>query len=545
MARASAPRGVEAAHGRCAQWARAGAERRKDESNRAHEHGLEMIHLAGFIAKAIADSDAKAAIKAKTAAASAKVAENSFRKVISLVENLLARLKEEESEEADHKAWCDEQLKKNKPKRNKRTSVFQEPSARIAELTGDMGPTVDILVKEQADVVLSEPACDWPAAEAPLQPMAKTTSAMMWVLADFSQKKVQGDSAPAVAVYEFQPGISLTFLVCTNSAPSIQLTEVTTVAEEIDLSIKRNATTSYAGKHDVEGHTLAVVEPKRGAVERPGGASLGALAAAGGALWWLAVIVVGALYAMLFLLTAFAACLGLCEGATDKPNRAHRYGLEVIHLRDSITKASADRDAKAAIKAETAAVHAKMWCDEQLEKNKLRCNKHTSVVEELIAKIEELTGDIADMGQTVGILMNAQVVGDVWVANTELAADKAFLEEITATFKAKSDAFAEGQRVSKDELELLKKATISSPEASAGCAEHVNLVQELAADRALLLEIPATFGTKSDACVEGQEVREDEFEALEKATEVISSLEVSVSYAKHVQLAQVLGRPAN
>jgi len=145
MARASAPRGVEAAHGRCAQWARAGAERRKDESNRAHEHGLEMIHLAGFIAKAIADSDAKAAIKAKTAAASAKmdklekltrdvnlsrekdqaefdknqmqkdlavneVAENSFGKVISLIRNLLARLKEQAAAEADHKA---DKLKKH------------------------------------------------------------------------------------------------------------------------------------------------------------------------------------------------------------------------------------------------------------------------------------------------------------------------------------------------------------------------------------------------------------------------------------------------
>jgi len=114
----------------------------------------------------------------------------------------------------------------------------------------------------------------------------------------------------------------------------------------------------------------------------------------------------------------------------DESNRAHYYGLEMIHLKDSIAKASADRDAKAAIKAETAAASAK-------------------------------------------------AVGDLGAAKKELAADKAFLAEITATFKAKTDAYVENQQVRKDELEALKKATevISSPEVSASYAEHVNLAQ--------------------------------------------------------------------
>jgi len=114
----------------------------------------------------------------------------------------------------------------------------------------------------------------------------------------------------------------------------------------------------------------------------------------------------------------------------DESNRAHYYGLEMIHLSDSIAKASSDRDAKAAIKAETAAASAK-------------------------------------------------AVGELGETKKELAADKAFLAELTATFKAKSDQYVENQKVRKDELEALKKAieVISSPEVAGSYAEHVNLAQ--------------------------------------------------------------------
>merc|ERR1712007_209911 len=67
-----------------------------------------------------------------------KVAENPFGKVITMVEDLLQRLKEEAAAEADHKAWCDEQLKKNKLKRNTRTAAVNKLTAEVAELASNI-----------------------------------------------------------------------------------------------------------------------------------------------------------------------------------------------------------------------------------------------------------------------------------------------------------------------------------------------------------------------------------------------------------------------
>merc|ERR1719424_2769690 len=47
---------------------------------------------------------------------------NPFDKVITMIKDLVAKLKEEAAAEAEHKAWCDEQLKANKLKRQKKTS---------------------------------------------------------------------------------------------------------------------------------------------------------------------------------------------------------------------------------------------------------------------------------------------------------------------------------------------------------------------------------------------------------------------------------------
>jgi len=73
--------------------------------------------------------------------------------VIDMIETLLERLKEEAAAEADHKAWCDEQLKANKMKRNKRTAEVNEQMAEIEGLTAaidEMGATIKKLVEEQA-----------------------------------------------------------------------------------------------------------------------------------------------------------------------------------------------------------------------------------------------------------------------------------------------------------------------------------------------------------------------------------------------------------
>merc|ERR1740120_30734 len=70
-----------------------------------------------------------------------------------MIEDLLARLKEEASAEAEHKAWCDEQLKEHK--HNDKTAAVEKLTAEIQQLEGEiatMGEQIDTLVQEQADI---------------------------------------------------------------------------------------------------------------------------------------------------------------------------------------------------------------------------------------------------------------------------------------------------------------------------------------------------------------------------------------------------------
>lgn len=80
---------------------------------------------------------------------------NPFKKVIDMIESLLARLKEEASAEANHKAWCDEQLKNNKLKRERKTAKVEKLSAEIDALTSDIVNKADritTLAEEQAEL---------------------------------------------------------------------------------------------------------------------------------------------------------------------------------------------------------------------------------------------------------------------------------------------------------------------------------------------------------------------------------------------------------
>jgi len=81
--------------------------------------------------------------------------DNPFEKVIGMIEDLVARLKQAASVEAEHKAWCDEQLKTNKLKRNKKHA---QVNRLIADMEGmeasisEMGSSVDQLVAEKAEL---------------------------------------------------------------------------------------------------------------------------------------------------------------------------------------------------------------------------------------------------------------------------------------------------------------------------------------------------------------------------------------------------------
>merc|ERR1719183_1164101 len=84
-----------------------------------------------------------------------QVESNPFDKVIKMIKDLVAKLKEEAAAEADHKAWCDEQLHNNKIKREKKTAKVNKLTAGVEGLTEDidtMGKKIATLAKEQADL---------------------------------------------------------------------------------------------------------------------------------------------------------------------------------------------------------------------------------------------------------------------------------------------------------------------------------------------------------------------------------------------------------
>jgi chromosome segregation ATPase len=89
------------------------------------------------------------------ASLSSQIMASPFAKVITMIEDMLAKLKSEAAAEADHKAWCDEQLKENKLKRNKKTAGVERLTAEVQDLTSTiegMGQDIETLLKEQSDL---------------------------------------------------------------------------------------------------------------------------------------------------------------------------------------------------------------------------------------------------------------------------------------------------------------------------------------------------------------------------------------------------------
>merc|ERR1719199_1233370 len=89
------------------------------------------------------------------ASLSAGIMASPFAKVITMIEDMLTKLKDEAAAEAEHKSWCDGQLKENKLKRNKKTAAVERLTAEVAELTSTietMGQNIETLLKEQSDL---------------------------------------------------------------------------------------------------------------------------------------------------------------------------------------------------------------------------------------------------------------------------------------------------------------------------------------------------------------------------------------------------------
>jgi len=97
-----------------------------------------------------------AALKSKTLMALAtEMKANPFAKVVDMIKELIAKLKEEAAAEADHKQWCDQQLMENKNKRNKKTTESEKLMAEIDEMNANidtMTKNIQTLIQEQEDL---------------------------------------------------------------------------------------------------------------------------------------------------------------------------------------------------------------------------------------------------------------------------------------------------------------------------------------------------------------------------------------------------------
>merc|ERR1740130_2334939 len=85
----------------------------------------------------------------------AQVESNPFDKVVGMIKDLVAKLKEEAAAEAEHKQWCDEQLHDNKVKREKKTSKVNKLTATVASMAEDiasMGKKIQTLRSEQTEL---------------------------------------------------------------------------------------------------------------------------------------------------------------------------------------------------------------------------------------------------------------------------------------------------------------------------------------------------------------------------------------------------------
>jgi len=83
------------------------------------------------------------------------IAANPFAKVVDMIKTLLAKLKEEAAAEADHKAWCDKELKDNKNKRNRKTAQSEKLQAEIEDLSATIttqGKKIVTLGQEMEDL---------------------------------------------------------------------------------------------------------------------------------------------------------------------------------------------------------------------------------------------------------------------------------------------------------------------------------------------------------------------------------------------------------
>merc|ERR1719158_512066 len=190
-----------------------------------------------------------------------------------MIKDLVAKLKEEAAAEADHKAWCDEQLHANKVKREKKTAKVNKLTANIEELTEDidtMTKKIATLQKEQAELTkaMSEATAQRTKEKATnTDTMAdakageEATNAALGVLKEFYASQgsfLQQKQVPEMAAYKGMSSakggvVGMLEVIVSDFARLYADTKAaeTAGAAEYDAFMK-DATNAKKSKHDLE-----------------------------------------------------------------------------------------------------------------------------------------------------------------------------------------------------------------------------------------------------------------------------------------------------
>jgi len=147
-----------------------------------------------------------------------KVAADPFKKVKKMINDLLIRLQEEANAEAEHKAWCDTELKNNEQTRNEKSDRVEALTAEIEGLESSIATLtkeINTLSEEIAELErIMAKATELRAAEkkeneatiADAKAAQKAVAAAMTILAEFYEK-----ANDATALVQQQPEAPATF----------------------------------------------------------------------------------------------------------------------------------------------------------------------------------------------------------------------------------------------------------------------------------------------------------------------------------------------
>merc|ERR1719262_254785 len=199
-----------------------------------------------------------------------QVESNPFDKVVQMIKDLVEKLKEEAKAEAEHKAWCDEQLHDNKIKREKKTAKVNKLTATVESLTEDiaaMAKKIQTLKEEQAELTMamSKATAQRDKEKATNADTMKdaaagdqATKAALVVLKEFYASQSFLQQAPEMAAYKGMSSakggvVGMLEVITSDFARLYADTKAaeSAAATEYDAFMK-DATASKKSKHDLE-----------------------------------------------------------------------------------------------------------------------------------------------------------------------------------------------------------------------------------------------------------------------------------------------------